>query len=1007
MIAAASSAQAQCNSLTNQCCSPSPSYSPGCSDESCCTAVCAVDSYCCSTYWDEACALGAVVLCGDVCGNGPCELGKSTIVEDEPCGEERNNTCFGGALQTIEIGDILAGNIGANAGRDVDWFTFVLAEPTRVSLSLRASRSIPLKAVITDATCLVGLFAGTSGSCPGEVTVCLDAGDYAIAVYPEGFDLAQCGSSNALYTLELSGQPGCSTAAPANDNCVDAAVATIGVNPFNTVFATTEVFDVSCNFKNVAFTNEVWFSFTATSGGLHEFGTCGNQRSFDTGIELWSACPASGGTILACDDNGCSVGTSALTSRVVYPMESGETVLIRLGGVAGVTGVGSLTIDRFGGPVSCGGPNAGDCCEANIAPGCADETCCALVCVVDELCCVFAWDQSCADFASSLCSQSCSERCKLPAGTGFEGEPCGADFNGGCNGGSFNAIEIGDTVRGTFWADDFVRDTDWYQLELFEPTEVTVTIRSALRSFAAFVDSDCEGGLLSVTEGECPGTMSRCFAPGVYYIVALPLDFDGAPCGSGALNDYALEVSGVPGCSTAPPANDSCAAAGVATLGSNPFDTTFATTEVLQITCGFNKTPFEKDVWFTFTATETAVYTFETCGAPRVFDSGIEIWDGCPSEGGEVVACNDDGCQSLASSVSYPLDSGESVRIRIGGQGGSSDKASLTIRSGCCGGGCDGCSNPTVVTVGSNAFSNVRTNCLLEDGCGLFGGFTSNVNFYRFTPPQSGAYRISTCDSVGFDTVISVRTGCNGTTLACNDNVSEQQCSGKTSLIPSVALEAGVPYIITIGSNDSFGLGEGVLDISPVGGGSTPANDECANATEVFAGTNSFSNVRATGNVFSVCGSLQRSVWYAYTATADGTAIISFCDADGGATALNTVIQVIRSCDDQATVACSNDSCSVRSKVTFDTVCGTRYLFAIGSRGGSLPATGTGTFTVTQQGTCTPPCPADIDGDGEVSSSDLGALLSAWGTPAADLDSDGETGSSDLGVLLSAWGPCP
>jgi outer membrane protein assembly factor BamB len=53
-----------------------------------------------------------------------------------------------------------------------------------------------------------------------------------------------------------------------------------------------------------------------------------------------------------------------------------------------------------------------------------------------------------------------------------------------------------------------------------------------------------------------------------------------------------------------------------------------------------------------------------------------------------------------------------------------------------------------------------------------------------------------------------------------------------------------------------------------------------------------------------------------------------------------------------------------------------------------------------------PACPADLDGDGEVSSSDLGALLSAWGTPGADLDGDGQTGSSDLGVLLSAWGGC-
>ena len=51
--------------------------------------------------------------------------------------------------------------------------------------------------------------------------------------------------------------------------------------------------------------------------------------------------------------------------------------------------------------------------------------------------------------------------------------------------------------------------------------------------------------------------------------------------------------------------------------------------------------------------------------------------------------------------------------------------------------------------------------------------------------------------------------------------------------------------------------------------------------------------------------------------------------------------------------------------------------------------------------------PADLDGDGAVGSSDLGALLAAWGNAGAggeDLDGDGVVGSSDLGILLAAWG---
>jgi len=51
-------------------------------------------------------------------------------------------------------------------------------------------------------------------------------------------------------------------------------------------------------------------------------------------------------------------------------------------------------------------------------------------------------------------------------------------------------------------------------------------------------------------------------------------------------------------------------------------------------------------------------------------------------------------------------------------------------------------------------------------------------------------------------------------------------------------------------------------------------------------------------------------------------------------------------------------------------------------------------------------CPADFDDDGAVGSTDLAALLAAWGNPGADLDGDGTTGAGDLAALLAAWGAC-
>ncbi len=59
---------------------------------------------------------------------------------------------------------------------------------------------------------------------------------------------------------------------------------------------------------------------------------------------------------------------------------------------------------------------------------------------------------------------------------------------------------------------------------------------------------------------------------------------------------------------------------------------------------------------------------------------------------------------------------------------------------------------------------------------------------------------------------------------------------------------------------------------------------------------------------------------------------------------------------------------------------------------------------------CATTCPGDIDGSGVVSTSDLLALLTAWGPcppPCPeDLDGNGVVGTSDLLALLTAWGPC-
>jgi hypothetical protein len=49
--------------------------------------------------------------------------------------------------------------------------------------------------------------------------------------------------------------------------------------------------------------------------------------------------------------------------------------------------------------------------------------------------------------------------------------------------------------------------------------------------------------------------------------------------------------------------------------------------------------------------------------------------------------------------------------------------------------------------------------------------------------------------------------------------------------------------------------------------------------------------------------------------------------------------------------------------------------------------------------------PADLDGDGVVSASDLSILLGNWGgSGVGDIDGNGVVNAGDLSALLGAWG---
>jgi hypothetical protein len=62
-----------------------PNGTPGCNDEACCNFVCSLDPFCCDVEWDQACADEATLLCtACVNGTGSCFQEHETVGCDDP-----------------------------------------------------------------------------------------------------------------------------------------------------------------------------------------------------------------------------------------------------------------------------------------------------------------------------------------------------------------------------------------------------------------------------------------------------------------------------------------------------------------------------------------------------------------------------------------------------------------------------------------------------------------------------------------------------------------------------------------------------------------------------------------------------------------------------------------------------------------------------------------------------------------------------------------------------------
>ena len=275
-----------------------------------------------------------------------------------------------------------------------------------------------------------------------------------------------------------------------------------------------------------------------------------------------------------------------------------------------------------------------------------------------------------------------------------------------------------------------------------------------------------------------------------------------------------------------------------------------------------------------------------------------------------------------------------------------------------------------------------------------------NDVWFLFTAPETTVVDIANCGLAGFDTKIAVYGGadCASPVIACSDD----NCSTQTKV--TVGLSAGQTYLIRIGSYAAAVTGAGSFSITPfqpLGEATDPTTGIRYVATpattwplaEAFAqqlgghlvSINSQAEQDFVWQSFGNLGGVDRRIWIGFS---DAASEGAWAWSDGSKASFTNW-----------NAGEPNNSGGVE-----------HYAELLGSTGqwNDLNAAGSGYahIAVVELSPAGNPCPADLDGDGSVGSTDIAALLNGWAAAGGDVNADGTTDALDVAALLSAWGPC-
>jgi hypothetical protein len=347
----------------------------------------------------------------------------------------------------------------------------------------------------------------------------------------------------------------------------------------------------------------------------------------------------------------------------------------------------------------------------------------------------------------------------------------------------------------------------------------------------------------------------------------------------------------------------------------------------------------------------------------------------------------------------------------------------------------DNCGNAIELINGASVVGNLHR--ATPDGNANCGSSSNNRDvWYTFVARCNGTLFANTCGSrdingidTGIDTVLSVHSGCPGTTanqLVCNDDGSGAGCNGIDSAV-SLGMVAGQRVFIRVthfgDAAVRFQSGAFRLNLNFIST-SAPANDNCAAATPIVQGNILIGALLCASNDGSAdCGSSATNpdIWYQFTAPAAyGRLEANACgsrDNAGADTGPDTAVSVHTGCPGLIgnEIGCNDDGfmagCNtVDSQALAALAPNQNIKIRISHFGSNAFRVGNGT-TVFHVVYCT----ADPNCDGQFNGRDISAFVLALLDPAgyaalfpgcdvchSDLNADSFVDLSDINAFVQA-----